>query len=256
MSRFTESMTLEQFEQLPAEDFRYAEAEATSPSTDYDYRYRFSAAKDKRLPSMGITTEHREEFLKKGTEQDAQDALVTLAHQTRELTGGVFDIHPFYGAVYGTKINPVAPGFLVDLARPDEGLSVGIDLSDEGYAFDEESTREAVSIGTTVVFPSANARRLMDYMDTPKPNPNQQSRDQAVANKLGDRWDEEFTRFNGKRPRPWKKNVLPAIELTPASAVELMRKLGDKALLTEIVVTWLYTRQDEEKLHSELRTTG
>lgn len=246
-------MSLEQFEELPSEDFMYAHASATSPSIGYDYSYRFNAAEESRPARVGINTEERKDFLQKGTEQDAQDALIELAHQTRELTGGVFNIHPFYGAVYGTKIEPVSPDFLVDLDMPDEGLHMGIDLSDQGYDFDDESTRVAVAIGTTVVMPSPKAARLLEYMKAPKANPNQENRDQAVANHLGDRWDAEFERFNGKKPRPWRKGVRSAIELTPVSAVKFMRELGDKALLTEIAVTWLYTRQDEQRSEAQLR---
>jgi hypothetical protein len=256
MSREFTPITIEELAALPAEDFIWAEVHAANPSTGYEYSYRFHTHATGREDSparVGISTEAREAFLQKGTESEAEEALVEIGHQTRKITGGVFDIHPFYGAVYGTKTNPVAPGFLVNLARLDESLSLGIDLSDEGYKFDEESTREAIAIGTTITIPGPMANRWMSYQHAPKSNPNQSSKDQAVANDLGERWDEEFRRFNGRKPIFWRKVMRPAIDLTPVSASQVIEGLGELSLLTDASVTWLYTRQEAEELEASFR---
>ena len=256
MIREFSPITVAELAALPAEDFIWAEVQATNPSTGYDYSYRFHthATSQQSSPArVAIRTENREAFLQKGTEVEAEEALVELGQQTRKLTGGFFDIHPFYGAVYGTQNNPVAPSFLAGLARLDENLSLGIDLSDEGYVFDDRFTREAVAIGTTIAFPGPMADRWMAYQEAFKANPNQSSRDQAVANDLGERWDKEFLLFNGHKPRFWQKGVRPAIELTPVSASQVIEGLGELSLLTDASVTWLYTRQDAETLEASFR---
>lgn len=260
MSKEFTPISIDDFAAFPAEDFVWAEVQATSPSTGYGYQYRFhthGTGRDDSPPRVRIDTEERAVFLQKGTEADAEEALVELAHQTRELTGGTFSLHPFYGVVYGTKTNPVAKGFLVDLPRLDEKLSLDIDLTDDGYAFDEESTREALAIGTTVVIPGPMSSRWFAYMDAHKSNPNQRSRDQAVSSGLEKRWDKEFKLFNGKKSRFWRRNsVVPAMELTPASAVRVIEGLGELSLLEAPLVTHLYTRQEAEALEASFREDG
>ena len=51
-------------------------------------------------------------------------------------------------------------------------------------------------------FDQHEAGRLLEYMRAPKANPNQFDRDQAIANGLGARWDDEFRRYNQDRCTP------------------------------------------------------
>ena len=115
----------------------------------------------------------------------------------------------------------------------EEGLSMIVYLTDAGDRFDDRLTREAVAIGTTVTIPGPKAGRLLEYMRAPKANPNQSDRDQAIANGLGARWDDEFRRYNQGR-------VPAAMTLNPRNIVGLMQGVGKDAGLTNLAVARIY----------------
>lgn len=243
MSRsFVESTGLQELAHTPHTDIRSVWAEGVSPTTghEYDYVFVFEHPKGHYIK---IDSEARQEFLKKGTEEEAQVALIGVAQATRRISGGAFDIHPFYGAVWGTKLETVAPDFLTDLARPDEDLTMIVNLTDAGSKFDDASTREAMAIGTTVVIPSAAGDRMLRYMQAPKANPNQRNRDQAITNGLGARWDAEFAKFNISA-RFGKNRIPKAMEMNPQNIANLLRRLGQSGVLTEIDVTAVHTQSE------------
>lgn len=203
--------------------------EGKNPSTGYTYDFSF-IFEHPDGPYIKIDSERRGDFLAKGTEQQAQDALIELAQQIRQQSGGVFSIHPFHGAVWGTKLTPVAPGFLTDFKQLDEGLTMFVHLSDAGDRFDSRLTETALEIGTVVSIPSPQSDQLLTYMQTPKVNPNQTDRDQAIANGLGERWDAEFTRYHQAGDVP------PAMSLDATNIVKLMRELEENTAITDLTV--------------------
>lgn len=236
-------ISFDQLRDVSPTEFYAVDLNGVNPATGYEYEICFFRADEPHEPGIHVSTEKRVSFLGKGSEEQAEGALVDLSQRVRKLSGGIFRIHPFYGGVYGTKIDPVSPGFLVDLALMDEGLSTSIVLSDEGYGFDDKSTREALDIGLTVEVPGPKSQQLLAYLSTPKRNPNQRERDQAVGNDLGERWDAEFHRFNGPQRRWLRRTVPQAMEVTPATVTSLVRNLGDQALFTEVTVGTLRTRE-------------
>lgn len=215
------NLTLEQLGAISPEVApSFVRIEGGSVSTGYVYDFGFTFDHP-HGPYIKIDTEHRSAYLTRGTEQQAQDALVVLAQQTRRRSGGSFDIHPFYGAVYGTKLTPVSPGFLTDSAGMDQGLSMIIYLTDAGDKFDGRLIRKALAIGTTVT--------ILD----PKANPNQSCRNQAIANGLSARWNDEFRRYNQDR-------VPTAMTLNPRNIVGLMQSVERDAGLTNLAVTRIH----------------
>lgn len=242
------NLGVEEINGVASEEFASVDFSGVNPTTGYEYVLRFNSPDDSRPGGVHISTEARGDFLRKGTEEDAQSALVDLSHFVRPLTGGVFRIHPFYGAVYNTKLDTVAPGFgLCKYEQPEDSLSMSIVLSDEGYKFDRESTKEARAIGTTVVVPSPAANRMLAYMEKPKVNPNQESRDQAVTNDLGKRWDAEFRRFNGPKFRFLRTVTKRAIEVTPYSITYMLKILQNQKLFADVVVDTLRTGKPSDE---------
>lgn len=203
--------------------------EGRDPVTGYTYNFGF-IFDHPNGPYIKIDTEPRRAFLAKGSEQQAQDALVDLTQQTRKRSGGVLGVHPFYGAVWGTKLNTVAPDFLTDLEHLDEDLSMLIHLTDTKEEFDEKLTQESIEIGTVVAIPGHKSNRLLEYMRTPKSNPNQEDRDTAIANGLEERWDAEFKKYHKTGDVP------PAMILNPDNIVRLMRKLESEVGITDLAV--------------------
>lgn len=207
--------------------------EGTNKTTGFNYKFGF-IFEHPDGPYIKIDSEDRRDFLLKGTEREAQDALIELSETMRERTGGYYNIHPFYGAVYGTRLTPVAPGFMKDLARPDEGLGTIIFLNDFGDRFDEGLTKIAIEIGMTVEFPSEKAEKFREYLRAQNPSSNQRSRDKAIVNKLGDRWDTENKAFNGRKTQPH------AMDLTVDNIVKVMGYLETNAGISDIVVSYTY----------------
>jgi len=204
--------------------------EGLNNDTGYEYSFGF-IAEHPDGSYIKIDTEPRRVFLEKGTEQEAQDALINLAQQVRRKSGGVISIHPFYGAVWGTKLTPVSPGFLTDSEQPDENLTMFVYLRDSGYKFDANLTKQALDIGAVVSIPGPKAADLLAYTKVAKANPNQSDRDIALVNKLGDRWDAEFKEYNNPG------NIPQAMKSTPGNIVKLMRQLESETGMTDLTVT-------------------
>lgn len=224
-------ISLDQLRQISSEKIPpFVLIEGLNKETGYEYSFGF-IAEHPNGPYIKIDTEPRRTFLEKGTEQEAQDALVDLAQQVRRKSGGVISIHPFYGAVWGTKLTPVAPGFLTDSEQPDENLTMFVYLRDSGYKFDDNLTRQALDIGAVVVIPGPKAADLLAYTKAAKANPNQSDRDIALVNKLGERWDAEFNKYNQPTGIP------QAMKPTPGNIVKLMRQLESEANMADLTVT-------------------
>jgi hypothetical protein len=210
--------------------------EGENPFTKFAYGFWF-VFKHPKGPYIKIDTEPRWIFLEKGSarqvlekEHQAQEALETLTKQTRGISGGVIDIHPFYGPVFGTILTPMIPGFLKNHHPPDEGLSMTISLTDAGYEFDYDLTKEALAIGTTVMYPSPNGERFFKHItQASRYNPNQANRDQAYANNYGRAWDKAFDKCNHNA-------ASPAMTLNPKNIVGLIHTLEEKKALTNLSV--------------------
>lgn len=56
-----------------------------------------------RTPYMRIKSDKRKFFLTTEREAIAEENLKVLANQIRQITGGVYSIHPFYGLVWDTR---------------------------------------------------------------------------------------------------------------------------------------------------------
>lgn len=224
-------ISLDQLGQIsPEKTPSFVSIEGVNKETGYEYSFGF-ISKHPDGPYIKIDTKPRHVFLEKGTEQEAQDALVGLAQQIRRRSGGVINIHPFYGAVWGTKLTPVSPGFLTDSKQPDEDLTMFVYLTDSGYKFDDKLTKQALDIGQVITVPGPKAANFLAYQNAEKANPNQSDRDQAIVNKLGDRWDAEFKKYNNP------KDIPQAMKPTPGNIVKLMRQLESEAGMTDLTVT-------------------
>jgi len=176
-------------------------------------------------PYVKIDTKQRKTFLESGTEQQAQDSLIDLVNKVRHRTGGYFEVHPFYGAVYGTKLTTVSPDFLTDLKGSDERLSMIIYLTNNGLDFDSRLTHEYQAIGTSFNVPSAQSERYLEYLrGTHGGNPNQKNRDQAIANGLQEGWGKEFEKFNGGKIRR-------AMRISPKNVVDLMGSMRNVGIV-------------------------
>lgn len=183
-------------EKLQKRDLVSARLSLTDRQTGYGYKLTF-VGDHPHGQYIIVHTEKRKEFLNQGSEENAQENLIKMGFKIQGITGGLFNIHPFYGAVWGTKLTPVSPDFCVDLEEPDDDLSMLIYLENNNIPFDDELTRKAMEIGPVVSFPSQKAREFIEYSQAVNgANPNQHERDIAVINDLGERWDEEFQRFN------------------------------------------------------------
>lgn len=226
-------LTLDQLASLSSETPPlYIGVVGTQESTGYEYRFGFHFDHPKGQ-YINISTEERRTFLTKGTEQQTQDALVALAQIVRQKSGGYFGIHPFYGLVWGTKLTPVAPGFLTDLESPDEDLSVFIYLTNAGDKFDKNLTREAMQIGTVIEVPGPKAERFLNYLRKPKANPNQEGRGTAIVNGLREKWDAEFRKYHQGTI------ATSPIGLSPNNIAELLKDLASRTSLVDLKVTRL-----------------
>ncbi|RJQ15697.1 hypothetical protein C4573_06095 [Candidatus Woesearchaeota archaeon] len=203
----------------------------TNVHTGYVYTLGVIVKHD-RTPYVNINTEQRGSFLNKGSERQAQCALESLAMTVRERIGGYFQIHPFYGAIYGTHFNPITDFCKGNM---DEPLGMTIHLVNDAGQFDDEMTREALYMGNTISVPGPNAQRFLEYMKAVNlRNPNQQDRDQAITNGLGEQWDAEFKKFNPPAKRRWlffkQPSIPPAMEVTQHSIADMMDYLQELGL--------------------------
>ena len=190
--------------------------ECTNVNTGYEYKFIFFNDHPGG-PYIIIDTEPRDIFLTKGTETEAEEALKQLAFAIREKTGGYFNIHPFYGAVSHTSSSTVSKDFGSNFG--DDDLSMIIYLTDKGD-FDPRLTEEYLDIGLEFAVPSAEAQKFLEYKKQVKEaNPNQEHRDQAIANGLGEKWDAEFNKYNPK------DKILPVMNITPEHVVGLIQHL-------------------------------
>ncbi len=218
--------------------------DGVNENTGYKYEVGF-VIDHPHGPYLKIDTEKRKDFLGKGSEKNAEDAFKRVAFAMRSKTGGYFEIHPFYGAIWGTHFNPIT-----DFCKggEDDDLTTIIHFTDNGNTFDDALTREATSMGTTIAFPGPNAQRCLDYQKkVNRKNPNQGSRDQAIVNGLGELWDAEFERYNPHAKRKWlitkifngrkQSDIPPAIGVTQNRVADFMDYLQNELGFTGLRVT-------------------
>jgi hypothetical protein len=189
-----------QIEQLPyfeGQPVIYVEALGTQPRVGYPTEMTFSPAASIRVNQVSIITPHRRVFLEHGSEKRAQRKLISLTRATHAITAGAVDIHPFHGAVSGTKLTPVSPGFLSNIKGLDDAIGTSISLVPNGGIFSDTLTDEAANIPLSFSTDSEYMLRFAAYSQLARSaNPNQRAKDQASSNGLGQRWEDEFNRFN------------------------------------------------------------
>lgn len=178
----------------------YIDTPGHQPNVPYRYDITHFPKLDDRHPGIIIHTAIREIYLQHGTEIDAQIALRGLTQAIHQFTGGVVEIHPFYGAIYNNILDPVAEVFRPgpgDIILGDDRLSTRIAPVPNGGLFSDTLSEHAAGIPLTFVIPSPEADRYLANMKLAnQANPNQKSKDQATANDLGNRWQAEFDRYN------------------------------------------------------------
>jgi len=152
-------------------------------------------------PYLRISTEKRSDFLGKGTEQEAENGLIRLSLRIRAITGGYFSIHPFFGAVYGTKISQVSPGFLAELTDYDEELHMLLYLRNPA-PLNPAVTKinKALPPGVGVDRAAAGPFRKTSGMEGEGGNLDQNSRDQAALNGFEEAWNAQFRIYNPHCP--------------------------------------------------------
>lgn len=229
---------LEKIEQTEEKKLDAVFIEGRNPATGYEYglKFLFDTLFDplRRTPIIKIDTESRPAFLKKGTEREAQDALVDVAQQVRRRSGGFFNIHPYYGAVFGTTLTPVVPGFYADIPGQEQNLKMFIYLSNAGGSFDNRLTQEYRRIRGMREDSRAKSPRLLEYLQASQANPNQQNRDDAIMYRRGEIWHFENSIYNQRTEVP------QAMTLTPQNMVALMRGLESDAVLEHVKVSSIH----------------
>jgi len=226
--RGPETLSLRRFGRTSAEDLAAAFATGVSPS---GYRYKFVFVfEHPHGPYYRVDSEKREEFLRHGTEEAAQADVIDMARAARQISGGEFHIHPFFGAVWGTCLTPVAESFGSNNG-PTDDLSMIVSLARGREGFDEGLTAQSAAIGLTFRSGTRQAQQYMEYMEAAdRANPNQATRDQAIGNGLGERWDAEYAKFQappGSSP----------MQATPANIARLLTTLRDQGKLLDVTVS-------------------
>lgn len=219
--------------QLPSVDTNGAEilfvsAEVVQAGVPYPIDYTFTFPDlPLRKPGIVIQTPERNEYLKHATEAQAQQSLVALAKATQDLTAGVFNIHPFYGAIVGTKKTPVAPEFgngTSDLTSP---LSANIILTANGGVFSDTLSEEASTIPLSFELGTRNADRYFAFRTMANTgNPNQSNKDQATSNGLAERWTREFNEFN-----PVETMTCEPMKMELGSIALLLQLMTDRKII-------------------------
>lgn len=195
-----EGLTLEGLSQLGEETPSCLIAEGVRPS---GYRYKIGFITEHPTgPYIKIDSEPRGLYMARGTEQDAQNDLEACAFSLRAITGGFFEIHPFYGAVWGSKIDPIVEGF-GDNAGNQDNLTMILALARDGFEFSDGLSRLSDRLGATYRISGSNASNAMAYLiGLQGANPNQGHRDIARVNGLEDKWKEVFHEYNSGRSYP------------------------------------------------------
>jgi len=223
--------------EIPAgHELVFVQVPGQQPEAEYETQLTHSPGLDKRNPAVSIRTAERSTYLKTATETEAQDALRKLTHAVHELVGGVVDIHPFFGGIYGDILNPVAKSFRRgpgDIIPDWDTLSTRIALVPEGGVFSDTISEDAAEIPLSFTLPSPEADRFMANMLLANhTNPNQRHKDQAAANGLLKPWQAEFDRYN-----PEELLRREPMVITPGSVSLLMGTLSDRGVFDSEVAT-------------------
>lgn len=214
-------INLAELKALTPEEVIFASTSIENPENGCIYTIDFLFTQ-RPAPIIRISTEKRDTLLSKVTEEEAQEDLINLAKYVRSITGGVFDIHPFYGFVWGTRLTQIVPGFGSPASMNDD-LTIIIALSDANpLEFDEQTTDRIASMGTTISSNDPEAGEFAEYLGTEFSNPNQKHRDTAIANDLGVKYELEVVRSNVAPDIP------DAINLTPGNAAYILELLQEK----------------------------
>jgi len=128
-NQLTDSISVEELASTPMNpDMVSVWAEGVNPQTGYEYGYVF-VFDHPNGSYIKIDSEKREAFLEKGTEEEAQVAIIGIAQATRRISGGEIGIHPYHGAVWGTKLTPIVPVFMTDLEEPNDELTMFVNMN-------------------------------------------------------------------------------------------------------------------------------
>jgi len=214
-----EFTSLENFAQQESRDqsLQMVSLAANHDLTDYFYEFTF-VVDHPRGPHLLITTESREQFLKKGSEADAENELLRITALIKDVTSGAYWIHPFYGAVYGTAHSPITN---FNSTGPQENLGTLLYFSDNGQQpFDKQAEVTARFLGAIQVGLPEMWASLENQVTANKANPNGADRNIALVNGLAEQWDEQNRIFNLS-----ETIVNPAIKITHKSVVNLAEHL-------------------------------
>lgn len=228
--------TLEQLGEVAPTELHSVLVNGVNPVTGYEYHLFFGASDGPSLPQIGISTEPRRSFSEKGSEAEAQSALLEFGQQVRSRSGGIFRVGRLACGIRGAA-SPVAKSTYE--RNPYSGLGLTILLSDDGYYFpDRISPVEALARSSSVSdLPFVGVPVHQD--NSSRKNPNQTERDMAVRDGYGDIWDAEFRRLNGPERRLFRPAVPEAMEVTPVNITSLLRDLGNRGLFDDVAVETL-----------------
>jgi len=187
---------------------------------------------DSRPPELFVRSEKRGDYLSLGSEERAESALREVALAMRTRTGGHFDIHPFYGAVYGTQNSPIIDHIM---GGEDDNLSMTAYLIEDGSC-GRGLTKEGISGQVIESFLRSPHEGLSACIDratrrSPGEHPNVDHRRTAVLNDLGVQWDREFERYNSE------EDVRRVMEVTQESALDFMGFLEGELKFRDLVIT-------------------
>lgn len=226
-----EAVPIAELPALEGYDVWFASIHGEQPDVPYPSEYVHFFPQGNHKAHINISTPERGVFLEKSTEEEAEAALVGLVRATHDITAGVIDIHPFYGAVYGTHLDSVAPGFSDGIEGLHENLSTAISLVPNGHIFSDTLSEEAAELPLSFSVPSIEADRfLANLILSKRANPNQSAKDQATGNGLGDRWQAEFDRYN-----PLDITTREPMTMSLGSIALLMETLNDRGVFDSSV---------------------
>lgn len=225
--------TIERLGEVAPTELHSVVINGVNPTTGYNYHLFFGAEDESRLPQIGISTEPRRSFLERGSEAEAEDALLEFGNQVRKRSGGIFRVGRLATGIRGAT-SPVRKTACEK--DPYKGLGVTIFLSDDGYySPDKVSPIRALARSSSVSdLPFVNVP-VYDA-DSSRKNPNQTERDAAVRDGFGDLWDTEFRRMNGPERRFFRPTVPVAMEVTPVNVTALLQNLGNRALFDDVTI--------------------
>lgn len=175
--------------------------------TGDSYRFVFNKGeKDQdKEQTLRIDTAERKVYLAQSAENDQEQRLKSLASNIRSIIGGYYLIHPFYGAVWGTRNSPIIPWFMKDIEDLDGHLSMLLSLTDDGMNFDIDSMFTSVALGPTISGDDIQVF-FANEIKARRANPNGGNRNTALVNGYEEQWLREFHIYNDD-PKPYAMKI-------------------------------------------------